>query len=232
MIERLLTFFSQMTAEGMGWSLVAALGWGVLSIVLSPCHLASIPLVVAYVNRGQLTQTRRAFTLSCLFSLGIFLSTIAIGFITALFGTMLGDIGPWGKWLVAGVFMVFGLVLLEVITLPWSGPNMAGSTKTGLWGAFVLGLVFGTAVGPCTFAYMAPLLVVVFDNAATNFMYSATLILLYSLGHCGLIILAGTLGARIQLFLNWDQKSKFIRRFRQCCGVLLLGVGLYLLWTA
>ncbi len=232
MVDQLFTSLSRMTEQGSAWALAAALGWGMLSIILSPCHLASIPLVVAYLNHGQITQTRRAFLLTGLFSLGIFLSTIAIGFITALCGSMLGDIGPWGKYLVAVVFLVFGLVLLEVIRLPWSSPNMSQNTKTGLWGAFLLGLAFGTAVGPCTFAYMAPLLAIIFDNARTNFAYSSALILLYSIGHCGLIILAGTLGVRIQFFLNWNEKTKIISRIRQGCGVLLLSVGLYLIWTA
>ena len=145
---------------------------------------------------------------------------------------MLGDIGPWGKWIVAAVFMVFGLVLLEVITLPWSGPNTASNTKTGAWGALLLGLIFGAAVGPCTFAYMAPVLAVVFETAETHFVFAATLIVLYSLGHCGVIVLAGTLGARIQIFLNWDQKSRMTARLRKVCGVILIAVGLYLVWTA
>ena len=212
--------------------MAAAFGWGILSILLSPCHLASIPLVVAYVNRGDVLQTKRAFVLSCLFSFGIFLSILGIGLITAMFGRMLGDIGPWGKWLVAAVFMIFGLVLLEVISLPWSGPNMAGNTKTGTWGAFLLGLIFGAAVGPCTFAYMAPILAVVFEKSAEQFVFSATLILLYSFGHCGVIVLAGMIGARIQRFLNWDQQSHMTARLRKTCGVILICVGLYLIWTA
>lgn len=213
-------------------AMAAALGWGVLSILLSPCHLASIPLVVAYVNRGEALKTKRAFVLSCLFSLGIFVSILVIGLVTAMFGRMLGDIGPWGKWIVAAVFMVFGLVLLEVITLPWSGPNTAGNTKTGAVGALMLGLIFGAAVGPCTFAYMAPVLAVVFETAGTRFVFSTTLIILYSLGHCGVIVLAGTLGARIQTFLNWDQKSHLTVRLRKACGIILIAVGLYLIWTA
>ena len=206
--------------------------WGVLSILLSPCHLASIPLVVAYINRGSALSTKRAMGVSILFSAGIFLSILLIGLITALFGRMFGDIGPWGKWIVAVVFMVFGLVLLEVITLPWSGPNMANSSKTGAVGAFLLGLIFGIAVGPCTFAYMAPILAIVFKQAGTHFLFAAVLILLYTIGHCGVIVLAGTLGARLQTFLNWDQKTHITARIRKLCGVILILVGLYLLWKA
>ena len=82
MSEQLFTSLSRLTEQGAAWTAAAAFGWGIFSILLSPCHLASIPLVVAYVNRGQITNTRRAFALSALFSLGIFLSTAAIGIIT------------------------------------------------------------------------------------------------------------------------------------------------------
>lgn len=213
-------------------ALTASLVWGVLSILLSPCHLASIPLVVAYVNRGRMLQTKKAFWLSCLFSFGIFLSILVIGLVTAGLGRMLGDIGPWGKYIVAVVFILFGLVMLEVISLPWSGPDMADRRQSGPWGALLLGLIFGTAVGPCTFAYMAPILAVAFKQAEANFLFAAMLILLYSIGHCGVIILAGTVGARLQTFLNWDQKSHLTARLRKICGVFLILVGLYLLWKA
>ena len=230
MIEQIFTFLSHLTEQGSGLALIAAFVWGVGSILLSPCHLASVPLVVAYINRGSVLSTRRAIGVSVLFSLGIFLSIVAIGLITASLGRMLGDIGPWGVWVVAAVFMVFGLVMLEVISLPWSGPDMASGKHSGWVGALVLGLIFGAAVGPCTFAYMAPILAVVFDKAGTGFIHSVLLILLYSIGHCGVIVLAGVLGARLQTFLNWDQKTHITTRIRKACGIVLVLVGLYLLW--
>ena len=233
MIERLFTFFLHLSEQGSGAALIAAFAWGIGSILLSPCHLASVPLVVAYINRGSVLSTHRALAVSILFSLGIFLSIVVIGFITALFGRMLGDIGPWGMWIVAAVFMVFGLVLLEVISLPWSGrPSMTTNTRSGWVGAWVLGLIFGAAVGPCTFAYMAPVLAVVFEKASTHLVHSTLLILLYSIGHCGVIVLAGTLGSRLQTFLNWDQNTHTTARIRKACGGVLILVGLYLLWKS
>ena len=96
----------------------------------------------------------------------------------------------------------------------------------------VLGLIFGAAVGPCTFAYMAPILAIVLKQAGTNFIFAAMLILLYSIGHCGVIVLAGTVGARLQTFLNWDQKTHITARIRKACGIILILVGLYLLYKA
>jgi cytochrome c-type biogenesis protein len=232
MIEQLFTWLNHLTEQGTGLALAGAFLWGVASIVLSPCHLASIPLVVSYVNRGSVLSVRRALGVSTLFSLGIFISVVLIGLVTAVLGRMLGDIGPWGKWIVAGVFMVFGLVLLDVISLPWSGPNMASNKQSGFTGAFILGLIFGIAVGPCTFAYMVPVLAIVFDRADTGFFYSILLITLYSIGHCGVIVIAGTLGARLQTYLNWNQKSHLTERIRKFCGIILILVGLYLLWKA
>jgi cytochrome c-type biogenesis protein len=145
---------------------------------------------------------------------------------------MLGDIGPWGNYVVAAVFILFGLVLMEVISLPWSGPNITDSAKAGPWGALLLGLIFGAAVGPCTFAYFAPVLAVVFERAQVNFIFSSALIVLYSIGHCGVIVLAGTLGARIQVLLNWDQQSHLTRRIRKGIGIVLVLIGFYLVWKA
>jgi cytochrome c-type biogenesis protein len=48
----ILTAFGNAFAASAALALPAAFLWGVLSVVLSPCHLSSIPLVVAYMNGG------------------------------------------------------------------------------------------------------------------------------------------------------------------------------------
>ncbi len=45
-------------------ALGASLAWGILSILLSPCHLASIPLIVGFIGGQGPMPPRRAFQIS------------------------------------------------------------------------------------------------------------------------------------------------------------------------
>jgi cytochrome c-type biogenesis protein len=213
-------------------ALAAALAWGVLSVVLSPCHLASIPLIVGFISgQGRLSAARACATAS-LFALGILLTIAAIGAITAAAGRMMGDVGRWGNYLVAAVFFVVGLNLLGLIPMPWSGPGQVGMQRKGLAAAFVLGLVFGIALGPCTFAFMAPVLGVVFKAARTSALYGASLLLAYGLGHCAVIVAAGTSTELVQRYLDWNERSKGVRVVKGICGVLVIVGGGWLIYSA
>ncbi|MDD4363991.1 MAG: cytochrome c biogenesis protein CcdA, partial [Atribacterota bacterium] len=99
------------------FALIASFVWGILSILLSPCHLASIPLIVAFIGEQGRMTTRRAFWLSTSFSVGILITIGVIGLITGLMGRMLGDVGVYGNYFVALIFFVIGLHLLEVIEI-------------------------------------------------------------------------------------------------------------------
>lgn len=213
-------------------ALSASVVWGILSIVLSPCHLSSIPLVIGFLNQQGKVSSKRAFVISFIFSLGILITIALVGIITAAIGRMLGDIGPYGSYLVAGIFFIVGLYLLEVISLPWSMPNLVNKAFRGLGGALALGLLFGIAVGPCTFAYMAPMLGVTFKVAAHNLSYGLLLLLAYGIGHCSVIVFAGTATNMIQSYLNWNEQSQGAVYVKKICGVLILLGGLYLLYIA
>ena len=168
MMGQLFTALSRAVEGSAGLALSAAFVWGVLSILLSPCHLASIPLIVGFIDQQGRMTTRRAFTISLLFSVGILITIAMIGVITAAAGRMLGDVGRWGNYGVAVIFFVVGLYLLDAIRIPMPGAAQPGVKRKGLLAAFILGLVFGVALGPRTFAFMAPMLAVTFKLAATN----------------------------------------------------------------
>ena len=227
--------FIQLTHAVEGTPLIAfgaALLWGILSILLSPCHLASIPLIVGFIDEQGAITTRRAFTISLLFAFGILITIGVIGAITAAAGRMMGDVGPYVNYGVAVIFFLVGLHLLGVIPMPWSGPGRVGMKRKGFLAAFLLGLIFGVALGPCTFAYMAPMLAVTFKVAATNLPYGILLLAVYGLGHCSVIVLAGTSTELVEHYLKWNEASKGAVILKKICGVLVLLGGLWLVYTA
>ncbi len=209
-------------------ALMAAFLWGVVSILLSPCHLTSIPMVIGLVSGQRKKDKGRAFLISLVFSFGILITITFVGVITALSGRMLGDIGVWGTYLVAAVFILVGLVLLDVLHLPKFNMFRSSYEKKGVLAAFVVGLVFGLAVGPCTFAYMAPILAIVFTEGMKNILYGSLLVIFYAVGHCSIIVLAGTATQRIEDYLAWNKRSKGIVYLKWLCGLMIIMCGVYL----
>jgi len=213
-------------------ALGAAFAWGVLSVLLSPCHLASIPLIVGIIGEQPGMTVGRAFRTALLFSLGVLASIALIGALTAALGRMLGNIGGWVNYLVAAVFFVMGLHLLDVIPLPRGGPSGIPTARRGYLAALVIGFVYGVALGPCTFAYMAPVLAVAFKAGASAPLFATSLFTAFGLGHCTVIAGAGASVRRVQEYLRWSEDSRAMLAGRRVCGALVLAGGLYFLYTA
>jgi cytochrome c-type biogenesis protein len=232
MIRELFTILTRAVEGTPAIAVIAAFFWGILSVLLSPCHLASIPLIVGFINGQGQISTRRAFFISGLFAVGILITIACIGIVTAAAGRMLGDVGPYGNYLVAIIFFIVGLILLDIIPMPFGSIGQVGLKRKGLLAGFILGLVFGIAIGPCTFAYMAPMLGITFKVASTNLTYGIILLLFYGIGHCSVIVFAGTFTELVQRYMNWNERSKGAVIFKRLCGILILIAGLYLLFIA
>lgn len=232
MLDELFTWLTIAMSETYGIALVAAFGWGVISIILSPCHLSSIPLVIGYISSQGNEGVKRSYSLSLVFGIGILITIGLIGAITASVGRMMGDVGVWGNIIVAGVFFVVGLYLMDVINLSWNGFMPRTSFARGWKGALLLGLIFGIGLGPCTFAYMAPVLGVVFNVATTNMLQAVSLIAAFGVGHCAVIVAAGGAAGTVQKYLNWTDQSKGATWLKRGAGVLVILGGMYYIYTA
>lgn len=231
-MDTLFTALSHAVEGQPAVALAAAFAWGVASLLLSPCHLASIPLVVGFVNgQGPATSARGA-AIAGLFSLGLLTTIGVIGGVTAAAGRLMGDVGPWANYVVAAVFFVVGLSLLDVLSLGWSVPDSRRFRGRGLVAAMALGLVFGMALGPCTFAYMAPMLGVTFAVAGTRALFGMLLIAAYGLGHCSIIVAAGASTSWVGRYLRWTDASRGAAYVRYASGLLVLAGGVYLIYTA
>lgn len=231
-MEQLFTTLSNAVEGAPLVALLASAVWGILSVVLSPCHLASLPLIVGFISGQGRLSTARASGIATLFAVGILVTIAAIGALTAAAGRMMGDVGRWGNYFVAVIFFLVGLHLIGLIPMPWSGPGQVNFKRRGALAAFLLGLIFGIALGPCTFAFMAPMLGVTFKFAETSLLYGISLLLAYGLGHCSVIVLAGTFTELVQRFLNWNEQSKGVAIVKGVCGTLVLFGGVWLVYSA
>ena len=206
-----------------GIAIGASFLWGILSILLSPCHLASIPIVVAFINEQKEISTKKAFFISLTFSIGILLTLLVAGVIASFAGLLLGNFDTVLRIIISILLLLVGLYFLGIVPMPdlASGKDHKVKNRPYLSG-LILGLVFGLALGPCALAFMAPILGIAISSLATQSVFSISLILAFIIGHCGVLILAGTFTEVVKKYLSWNVASKGTQILRIICGVLII----------
>lgn len=221
--ELLVRVATGLTADGSAayW---AAFLWGLVSILFSPCSLASIPLIIGYVGGYEEEgRTRRAFWFAAVFSTGIFLAITAVGIVTAALGRVLGDIGGGWKWLLVALLVLVALALFDRLPLHFLSRFQATPGRKGLLGAFGLGLGYGAVSGPCLFGFMMPILALIAVQA--SFWRGLLLTLVFALAHCLPIVIGGTSVALVKRLLAARGLATTATVFRRAAGVLFLLVA-------
>jgi cytochrome c-type biogenesis protein len=190
----------------------------------SPCILASIPLVIGFVGGYAGGDRRQAFLYSLIFVVGLGLVMSALGAAAALMGTMFGLTGPTWFFLLAAVLLVMGLHLTGLIDLKLQTSQRFLPKRTGLWGALILGMLFGTILSPCA----SPVLAVILTLAAVQqqVAYGSTLLFAYALGQGTLIIVAGTFTGVIEGLLQ--SRGASLNLGQKVAGAVLLLAGVYM----
>ncbi|OPY89932.1 MAG: Thiol:disulfide interchange protein DsbD precursor [Syntrophus sp. PtaU1.Bin208] len=206
---------------------VASFLWGMISVLFSPCHLASIPLMIAYVAGQRETLTpRQAGLYATLFTGGLFLSIAAVGSICAGLGRMLGDIGPYWQIIVGIVLIWVALDMFGVQACSVSGGGLLQRLNLrGRSGAFFLGFSYGLLSGSCTFGFIAPILAVI--TIQKQILMGLALILLFAVGHCFPIVVAGTSTALVGRLLESSTWTRAGGWFRKSAGIVIIILGVY-----
>ncbi len=223
------SFFLTINQWMTGAVTLAALGcflWGMVSVLLSPCHLASIPLIVAYVGgQEQVLRPRQAGVYSIAFTLGLFITIAMIGIICALLGWMLGDVGNYWQIVVGLVLIWVALGMMGVEKCSTSGSLLYRLNLRGIWGAFALGLAYGVLSGSCTFGFIAPILAIITiqQKVAIGILF----ITLFAFGHCLPIVIAGSSTALVRKLIEnqtWQGAGLW---FRKGAGLVIAVLGIY-----
>jgi cytochrome c biogenesis protein CcdA len=196
----------------------------------SPCVLATIPLVVGFVGGYAEGDRWKAFRYSLAFILGLSLTFTAFGAAAGLLGTMFGTVGGW--WYVAAgiVALVMGGQMMGFYELRLPVNREFRPKQGGMIGSFLLGLFFGVVSSPCA----TPVLVVILTFVATKgqVVYGTALLFTYAVGHCILMLAAGTFTGFIESFVRAKGVVNFSAWTKRIGGSVVAVVGGYLLWQA
>jgi cytochrome c-type biogenesis protein len=226
MLEAIFLTVNEWMVSGTAIAAVGCFAWGMISVLFSPCHLASIPLIVAYVGgQEQAVNPKQAGIYSSFFTLGLFISIALIGVVCTLLGRMLGNVGNFWQILVGVVLIWVALGMLGVEKCSMSGSLLYRLNLKGLSGAFVLGLAYGILSGSCTFGFIAPILAIITiqKQIATGIFY----ILLCAVGDCRPIVVAGSSTAAVRKLMGkraWRDTGNW---FRCAAGIVIILMGVY-----
>ncbi|WP_457553496.1 cytochrome c biogenesis CcdA family protein [Desulfobacula sp.] len=226
MLDTLFLTVNQWMTAGIFIGAAGCFVWGMISVMLSPCHMASIPLIVAYVGGQQQTlEPRQASGYSIAFTMGLFITITLVGFICTFLGRMLGDIGSYWQILIGSILIFVALGMLGVEKCSMSGSLLYRLNVKGLSGAFILGLLYGLLPGSCTFGFIAPILAII--TVQEKIMTGMVFILLFATGHCLPIMIAGSSTAAVRKLIenrSWQGTGVW---FRKGAGIIVLLLGFY-----
>jgi len=195
----------------------------------NPCVLAMIPLMMAFIGAYQGTSgARKAFSFSLLFVVGLTITFTLLGLVAALMGRMVGDVGRFWPYVVAAVCFIMGLHLMGVWNFDLPLPQAWKPKQAGPLGAFLLGLLFGVVSTPCATPILAVLLVYIASKG--NLAYGGLLLFLYALGHCALILIAGTSMGLAKRLIESKGLKAGLGYLRKGSGVLIILIGFYFVW--
>lgn len=225
MLEHIFFTVNSWMNGGLAVAAFGCFAWGVVSVLFSPCHMASIPLIIGYVGgQDAILEGKKAVPYALLFTLGLFITIGVVGVICMLLGRMLGDVGPYWTLLLGGILIWVAVDMLGIAKCRM--PNSLGRLHLqGLGGAFVLGLAYGILSGSCTFGFIAPILAIITvqEKIATGLL----LLTLFALGHCTPIVIAGSSAATVKRMLSNSSFQHGGTVFRKGAGVVIGLLGIY-----
>jgi cytochrome c-type biogenesis protein len=227
MINEWLNTLSKLISDSFYLAPFIVLMAGVLTSV-TPCALSSVPLVIGYVGGTGNNDTKRAFKLSLVFALGMAGTFTILGTIASTLGKLIGTSSSW--W-----FIALGILMVLMALQMWEVYNFIPSTyvknkkmKKGYIGAFIAGMLGGLFSSPCA----TPVLVVLLSIVAKegNIARGLILLLLYSIGHSVLVIIAGTSMAFVTKLTTSNKYGIFSTVLKYFMGLAILLIGFYMFY--
>lgn len=226
-MDALLAQLSALIGESVWLAPLLALFAGVLTS-FTPCALSGIPLVIGYVGGIGQKDTNKAFLLSVTFAAGSAVTFTTLGVIASLAGKLMSAGAGWW-YIVLGILMVLmALQTWGIFEIIPSSYLVSKNTKKGHIGAFIAGILAGVFSSPCSTPVLIALLAIVAGKG--NIVWGILLLLLYSIGHGVLAIVAGTSIGLVQKLTQSKRYARLSTVLKIGMGAIVLAIGLYMFY--
>lgn len=226
MIDGLLESISQTIQQSIWLAPLLALLAGVLTS-FTPCSLSTVPLIIGYVG-GTGTDTKKAFRLSLVFALGSAVTFTALGTVASMMGNLIGSGGGWW-YIVLGVLMVLmALQTWEIFNIIPSTYLQSKNKRRSYIGAFIAGILGGVFSSPCATPVLVALLAIVAGKGSV--VWGILLLLLYSIGHGALALVAGTSTGFVKKLSSDERYGKLSNALKIVMGSVILLIGFYMFY--
>lgn len=227
MIDQWLQSLSRLITESFWLAPLIAVLAGVLTS-FTPCSLSTIPLVMGYVGGTKQRDTKRSFLLSVTFALGMAITYTALGVIASTLGGMIGAASGWW-YIVLGVLMaLLALQTYGIFNFIPSTYLVSKNKKRGFIGAFLAGILGGVFSSPCSTPVLVALLAIVAGSG--SILWGTLLLLLYSIGHGTLTVIAGTSVGFVQKLSASEKYGKLSKALNIVLGTFLLLIAFYMFY--
>ncbi len=217
-----------MQLSGNAWDYMIVFWSGVLTS-FTPCIYPVIPLTAGYIAAANTRGTRSmGLILSLIYVFGLALTYCVLAVIAALTGRFFGQLQSHPLVLtgVAGLLVIFALMMLDLIPLPQGGINIQGRIRpTNILSVMLFGMTAGLAVSPCVAPILGTLLL--YTASRQNIVHAISLLFIFSYGIGASLILVGTFSGLIGYL---PRSGPWLTRVKQVCAVILfLGAGYFLI---
>lgn len=195
-------------------------------VSFTPCVYPLIPVTITYIGAKTVTTKTKAFFISLIYVLGISVTYTTLGAIASLTGRVFGTLTqhPIVYLIVGSIFILLGLSLFDVFQISLPVIISPRIKRSGLFSTFLIGIVSGLVIGPCT----APALGAILTFVATrqNIIYGMSLLFCFALGIGTLLIVVGTFSGIIL-----PKSGKWLNKIKKILGFGLILIGIYFIIT-
>lgn len=199
---------------------------GGLALNLTPCVYPLIPITIGYFGGQSEGKTSKLFVLGVLYVLGMALTYSIVGVVTAMSGAIFGALlqNPIVIIVIAVIFVVLALSMfgLYEIKAPDSLVMKAGGARSGVFGAFFMGLTMGVVAAPCIGPFVLGL--VTYVAAKGDIFYGFIMFFFLAVGLGVPYLFLAIFSGRIK---SLPRAGFWMEGVRNIFGFILIGMAIY-----